>query len=100
WPADGVRATASFGASFGCGLAMRGFFVGSVISGVFGAGGVSTLLTGSAGGGACTVRPPSVVRPPLRGPGAPPRLIVMTVRGPSSLLARQLSGIKFMNAKD
>ena len=39
---------------------------------------------GDPTGVGATARPPMGVSPPLRGPGVPPRLIVMTVRGPSS----------------
>jgi hypothetical protein len=38
-----------------------------------------------------------VVRPPLLGPVVPPRLIVITVLGPSSIRPRQLAGITINN---
>src|SRR4026207_1642737 len=84
-PVAGVRAVDSFGASRGCGFTTRAFFVGSAISGVFGAGGVSTTFFTGSGGGACTVRPPIVVNPPLRGPGAPPTPSGSTLRRPQGL---------------
>ena len=94
-PVVGVRPVASSGARSGRG---RGLTVGegSVISGGFAAGGVSARRTFS--GGACTVRPPMGVMPPARGPGAPPRLMVITVRGSSSTCPRQLAGMKPKNS--
>jgi hypothetical protein len=56
------------------------------------AGGGSARRIGS-GVASWTVRPPICVMPPARGPVAPPRLIVITVRGGSSVSPRQLSGM-------
>src|SRR5262245_40350050 len=55
-PVLGFLAFASGGASvtFGCGFG-RTFGSGSVIAGVLGAGGASTVFGASCGGGACTV---------------------------------------------
>src|SRR5690606_38675365 len=61
--------------------------VGAAV-GAAGAGGVGRAGSGRGGGGACcsTVRPPMLVRPVVDGPGDPPRLMTMTVRGSGSAI--------------
>src|SRR5688572_5076093 len=83
-PVVGVRPVASRGACCGLAWGGRDRGSGSAIGGGFGAGAVSARRTGSGGGGACTGRPPICVRPPVFGPTAPPRLMVMIVRGGGS----------------
>src|SRR5688500_10490648 len=73
-PVAAVLLVASGGASFGFAVSglVRAFGSGSDIFGGAGAGADSARRTGSSGGGACTARLPICVRPPVRGPGAPP----------------------------
>src|SRR5687768_3130357 len=77
-PVVAVLLVASGGACLGFAVSgrVRAFGSGRVIAGGVGAGALSARRTGSSGGGACTARLPICVTPPVRGPGAPPRLIV------------------------
>ena len=88
-PRIGVRPRASGGACFTAGVAAAraGFTpgLGSVISGVFAAGGrAGSGRAGAGGASACTGRPPIAVIPPFCGPaGPPPSVIVITDLGSS-----------------
>jgi hypothetical protein len=75
----------------------RGFGAGSAsFAAGFGGAGVGT---GTGFGAASGIsRPPIGVIPPARGPGAPARLIVITVVGVSSAVMPQLNGPKTINA--
>src|SRR5688500_9842974 len=82
-PVAAVLLLASGGAVVGLAASgrVRALGSGTDIVGGVGAGAVSARRTGSSGGGVWTARLPICVMPPVRGPGAPPRLMVITVRG-------------------
>ena len=82
-PNTGVFDRASGGACCTIGFGGAGliFCAGRAISGAFAAGGSTGTRFNSGGRCACTACPPIGVIPPARGPGAPPRLIVITVAG-------------------
>ncbi len=94
-----VRVTPGCGSSVGGGCARgRGLSsVGTVRStGRGGGGGIARGV--ASGSGAGTARPPIGLIPPARGPGAPARLMVITVVGGSTAPRRQ-SGPKMTIAR-